>query len=80
MKLQALVEPLVFEAVECVQEAHMNHVDHLKENIRNVMQVQRIFWKYSQTCVQRPPFGPQKLAAVDRWSFFRRHICEQSSK
>jgi hypothetical protein len=28
-----------------------------------------IFETYSQACVQRPPLGPQRVAAIDCWSF-----------
>ncbi len=35
---------------------------------------------YSQAWVQRRPLGPQIVAIVDKWSLFRSHLCNNSSK
>jgi hypothetical protein len=36
--------------------------------------------RYSQTCVQQPPFGPKIVAVVDRWLLFRGELCNKISK
>jgi hypothetical protein len=36
------------------------------------------FLEYSHTGVQRPPLATKKVAAVDRWSLFRGHLCSES--
>ena len=33
VQFQALVEPLILEAVESVEQAHVHHVHHLKKEI-----------------------------------------------
>jgi hypothetical protein len=39
-----------------------------------------VFLAYTQTCVQRQPWDPEKVAVVDRWSLFRGHLCNKSFK
>ncbi len=36
--------------------------------------------EYSQTCRQRPPMAPPKVAVVDCWSLFGGHLCTKCSK
>ncbi len=36
--------------------------------------------EYSQTCKQRPPMGPPKVAVVEWWSLFGGHLCTKCSK
>jgi hypothetical protein len=49
----------------------------IQPNARNFVSLNIL--EHSQTCVQRPPLGPKKVAVVDRWSLFRGHLYNKTS-